>query len=77
MDLRCCGVSSDTDWFEVFNVTHVPDSCHLELSDSCGLPSPGTRGKAPCYKSVQLWLQDSPLAVGFLGLSQRWCRAWV
>ncbi|XP_056657072.1 tetraspanin-4 isoform X1 [Monodelphis domestica] len=67
-DFRCCGVSNYTDWFEVYNGTRVPDSCCLEFSDSCGLHSPGTWWKAPCYETVKIWLQENLLAVGIFGL---------
>uniref|UniRef100_A0A8C0CVC7 Tetraspanin n=1 Tax=Balaenoptera musculus TaxID=9771 RepID=A0A8C0CVC7_BALMU len=65
---RCCGVSSYTDWFEVYNATRVPDSCCLEFSESCGLHAPGTWWKAPCYETVKVWLQENLLAVGVFGL---------
>ncbi|KAM9078978.1 tetraspanin-4 isoform 3-T3 [Megaptera novaeangliae] len=67
-DFRCCGVSSYTDWFEVYNATRVPDSCCLEFSESCGLHAPGTWWKAPCYETVKVWLQENLLAVGVFGL---------
>ncbi|XP_028915258.1 tetraspanin-4 isoform X2 [Ornithorhynchus anatinus] len=67
-DFRCCGVSNYTDWFAVYNSTRVPDSCCLEFSDSCGLHSPGTWWKAPCYETVKTWLQENLLAVGVFGL---------
>ncbi|XP_058013463.1 tetraspanin-4 isoform X8 [Ahaetulla prasina] len=67
-DFRCCGVSNYTDWFEVYNTTRVPDSCCLEFSENCGLHSPGTWWKAPCYETVKLWLQENLLAVGIFGL---------
>ncbi|XP_020835013.1 tetraspanin-4 isoform X1 [Phascolarctos cinereus] len=67
-DFRCCGVSNYTDWFEVYNSTRVPDSCCLEFSESCGLHSPGTWWKAPCYETVKIWLQENLLAVGIFGL---------
>nr|XP_058160899.1 tetraspanin-4 isoform X1 [Dasypus novemcinctus] len=67
-DFRCCGVSNYTDWFEVYNATRVPDSCCLEFSESCGLHSPGTWWKAPCYETVKVWLQENLLAVGVFGL---------
>ncbi|KAH0620995.1 hypothetical protein JD844_021955 [Phrynosoma platyrhinos] len=65
---RCCGVSNYTDWFEVYNTTRVPDSCCLEFSENCGLHSPGTWWKAPCYETVKIWLQENLLAVGIFGL---------
>ncbi|XP_040416352.1 tetraspanin-4 isoform X3 [Cygnus olor] len=67
-DFRCCGVSNYTDWFEVYNTTRVPDSCCLEFSENCGLHSPGTWWKAPCYETVKIWLQENLLAVGIFGL---------
>ncbi|KAI5278559.1 tetraspanin-4 isoform X1 [Manis pentadactyla] len=67
-DFRCCGVSNYTDWFEVYNATRVPDSCCLEFSESCGLHTPGTWWKAPCYETVKMWLQENLLAVGIFGL---------
>ncbi|XP_077177535.1 tetraspanin-4 isoform X2 [Paroedura picta] len=67
-DFRCCGVSNYTDWFEVYNTTRVPDSCCLEFSENCGLHSPGTWWKAPCYETVKMWLQENLLAVGIFGL---------
>ncbi|XP_060119188.1 tetraspanin-4 isoform X4 [Heteronotia binoei] len=67
-DFRCCGVSNYTDWFEVYNTTRVPDSCCLEFSENCGLHSPGTWWKAPCYDTVKMWLQENLLAVGIFGL---------
>uniref|UniRef100_A0A8B9N5D6 Tetraspanin 4 n=1 Tax=Accipiter nisus TaxID=211598 RepID=A0A8B9N5D6_9AVES len=70
---RCCGVSNYTDWFEVYNTTRVPDSCCLEFSENCGLHSPGTWWKAPCYETVKIWLQENLLAVGIFGL----CTAMV
>uniref|UniRef100_A0A8D0FS84 Tetraspanin n=1 Tax=Strix occidentalis caurina TaxID=311401 RepID=A0A8D0FS84_STROC len=70
---RCCGVSNYTDWFEVYNATRVPDSCCLEFSENCGLHSPGTWWKAPCYETVKIWLQENLLAVGIFGL----CTAMV
>ncbi|XP_062475084.1 tetraspanin-4 isoform X4 [Pezoporus occidentalis] len=72
-DFRCCGVSNYTDWFEVYNTTRVPDSCCLEFSENCGLHSPGTWWKAPCYETVKIWLQENLLAVGIFGL----CTAMV
>ncbi|XP_053837227.1 tetraspanin-4 isoform X1 [Vidua macroura] len=72
-DFRCCGVSNYTDWFEVYNTTRVPDSCCLEFSENCGLHSPGTWWKAPCYETVKVWLQENLLAVGIFGL----CTAMV
>ncbi|KAM9220219.1 tetraspanin-4 isoform 4-T8 [Dugong dugon] len=67
-DFRCCGVSNYTDWFEVYNATRVPDSCCLEFSESCGLHTPSTWWKAPCYETVKVWLQENLLAVGVFGL---------
>ncbi|XP_041132559.1 tetraspanin-4a isoform X1 [Polyodon spathula] len=67
-DFRCCGVSNYTDWFEVYNTTQVPDSCCLEYSQRCGLHSPGTWWKAPCYERVKVWLQENLLAVWIFGL---------
>ncbi|XP_075784347.1 tetraspanin-4 isoform X2 [Pelodiscus sinensis] len=67
-DFRCCGVSNYTDWFDVYNTTRVPDSCCLEFSENCGLHSPGTWWKAPCYETVKIWLQENLLAVGIFGL---------
>ncbi|XP_034626233.1 tetraspanin-4 isoform X2 [Lepidochelys kempii] len=67
-DFRCCGVSNYTDWFEVYNTTRVPDSCCLEFSENCGLHSPGTWWKAPCYETVKIWLQENLLAVGIFAL---------
>ncbi|KAK6472906.1 tetraspanin-4a isoform X1 [Huso huso] len=67
-DFRCCGVSNYTDWFEVYNTTQVPDSCCLEYSQRCGLHSPGTWWKAPCYERVKIWLQENLLAVWIFGL---------
>ncbi|XP_064019205.1 tetraspanin-4 isoform X3 [Pogoniulus pusillus] len=72
-DFRCCGVSNYTDWFEVYNTSRVPDSCCLEFSENCGLHSPGTWWKAPCYETVKIWLQENLLAVGIFGL----CTAMV
>lgn len=67
-DFRCCGVSNYTDWFEVYNTTQVPDSCCLEYSQRCGLHSPGTWWKAPCYERVKIWLQENLLGVWIFGL---------
>ncbi|XP_028650720.1 tetraspanin-4a isoform X1 [Erpetoichthys calabaricus] len=67
-DFRCCGVSNYTDWFELYNTTRVPDSCCLEYSEHCGLHSPGTWWKAPCYERVNTWLQENLLAVAVFGL---------
>ncbi|XP_073410459.1 tetraspanin-4 isoform X2 [Dendrobates tinctorius] len=67
-DFRCCGVSNYTDWFEVYNMSRVPDSCCLEFSENCGLHSPGTWWKAPCYDTVKIWLHENLLAVGIFGL---------
>ncbi|KAM9302324.1 tetraspanin-4 [Gastrophryne carolinensis] len=67
-DFRCCGVANYTDWFEVYNTSRVPDSCCLEFSENCGLHSPGTWWKAPCYETVKIWLHENLLAVGIFAL---------
>uniref|UniRef100_A0A3B3Q3K5 Tetraspanin-4 n=1 Tax=Paramormyrops kingsleyae TaxID=1676925 RepID=A0A3B3Q3K5_9TELE len=67
-DFRCCGVTNHTDWFEVYNMTRVPDSCCLEYSDNCGLENPGTWWTAPCYERVKGWLQENLVALWIFAL---------
>jgi len=71
-NLKCCGVSNDTDWRDNKNITTngVPDSCCKDVKPGCGQLSPNpdkiyTQG---CIDAFKDQLEDHIEIVGGVGI---------
>ncbi|XP_034046944.1 tetraspanin-4 [Thalassophryne amazonica] len=59
---KCCGVSEQTDWFDVLNGT-LPSSCCSLETEPCF-----ERWTEPCYKKARQWLLDNIPSVLVFGV---------
>ncbi|XP_049599790.1 tetraspanin-4 [Syngnathus scovelli] len=64
---KCCGVTNQTDWYEVLNGT-LPSSCCSVGIDQCTDGWKGLVYTEPCYKKARDWLLENIPSVLVFGV---------